>query len=228
VTTRQTGDVTRKAGDTNMNQRHKFDAPVPKNALKSRRQSGQNLTYLDSHYIITMTNELLGHENWSYTVGNFQVVQQERKKGTGENATEKEYVGYVAQATVTWNGVTRSDVGFGQGIDNDLGRAHESAIKEAATDALKRALRTFGQAFGLALYDKSGAHIGDPEPEPPVYNAGEFLASLGLAKEDKAHLLTMFGDNRPKVLKAAWENNVSDRESMMAFADSYHCQEAGA
>ena len=141
---------------------HKFDAPVPKDAIQSRQQSGQNLSYLDGHYIITKTNELLGHENWSYSVGNFQVIQQERKKGSGENATEKEYVGYVAQATVTYQGVTRSDVGFGQGIDNDLGRAHESAIKEAATDALKRALRTFGQAFGLALYDKSGAHIAEP------------------------------------------------------------------
>ena len=226
MTTRQTGDVTRKAGGENMNQRHKFDAPVPKDAIQSRQQSGQNLSYLDGHYIITKTNELLGHENWSYTVDRYTQVQDERKKGSGAN--EKPYIGYIAQVTVTWGNVTRSDVGFGQGIDNDLGRAHESAIKEAATDALKRALRTFGQAFGLALYDKSGAHIGDPEPEPPVYNAGEFLASLGLAKEDKAHLLTMFGDNRPKVLKAAWENNVSDRESMMAFADSYHCQEAGA
>ncbi len=214
MTTRQTGDVTRKAGDTNMNQRHKFDAPVPKNALKSRRQSGQNLTYLDSHYIITMTNELLGHENWSYTVGNFQVVQQERKKGTGENATEKEYVGYVAQATVTWNGVTRSDVGFGQGIDNDLGRAHESAIKEAATDALKRALRTFGQAFGLALYDKSGAHIAEP------FNAGTYAKTIFTA-EQFAEFKENWPDKtkRDELLEIAWSrghNTLADVMGMIA------------
>ena len=100
---------------------HKFDAPVPKDALKSRKQSGQQLTYLDSHYIITKTNELLGHENWSYSVGNFQVIQQERKKGSGENATEKEYVGYVAQATVTYQGATRSDLGAGPGPEQTLG-----------------------------------------------------------------------------------------------------------
>ncbi len=34
------------------------------------------------------------------------------------------------------------------------GEAHESAIKEAETDATKRALTTFGNPFGLALYDK--------------------------------------------------------------------------
>jgi hypothetical protein len=36
----------------------------------------------------------------------------------------------------------------------DLGQAHESALKEAETDAMKRALMTFGNPFGLALYDK--------------------------------------------------------------------------
>jgi hypothetical protein len=35
-----------------------------------------------------------------------------------------------------------------------LGEAHESALKEAETDATKRALATFGNLFGLALYDK--------------------------------------------------------------------------
>jgi len=35
-----------------------------------------------------------------------------------------------------------------------LGEAHESALKEAETDATKRALVTFGNLFGLALYDK--------------------------------------------------------------------------
>ncbi|MDM7954732.1 MAG: Rad52/Rad22 family DNA repair protein [Cyanobium sp. CZS 25K] len=35
-----------------------------------------------------------------------------------------------------------------------MGQAHESALKEAETDAMKRALMTFGHPFGLALYDK--------------------------------------------------------------------------
>jgi hypothetical protein len=66
-----------------------------------------------------------------------------------------------------------------------------------------------------------------PEPEPEAYDAAKFLTSLNLTKEDAAHLKTMFGDNRPKVLRAAWAEKVYDRESMMTFADGYHCQEAG-
>ena len=41
----------------------------------------------------------------------------------------------------------------------DLGQAHESAIKEAETDAMKRALMTFGNPFGLALYDKQQRQV---------------------------------------------------------------------
>jgi len=41
----------------------------------------------------------------------------------------------------------------------DRGRAHEPAIKEAETDAMKRALMTFGNPFGLALYDKQQRQV---------------------------------------------------------------------
>jgi hypothetical protein len=47
----------------------------------------------------------------------------------------------------------------------DLGLAHESAIKEAETDAMKRALVTFGNPFGLALYGRSQRQVsGAPAP----------------------------------------------------------------
>jgi hypothetical protein len=45
------------------------------------------------------------------------------------------------------------------GIDADCGLAHESAIKEAETDAKKRALMTFGNQFGLALYDRAQTNV---------------------------------------------------------------------
>ena len=65
----------------------------------------------------------------------------------------------------------REGTGAGHGIDTDLGLAHESALKEAETDAMKRALVTFGNPFGLALYDKSqrqvtGAPSGQGQTQP--------------------------------------------------------------
>jgi hypothetical protein len=58
----------------------------------------------------------------------------------------------------------REGTGAGHGIDTDLGLAHESAIKEAETDAMKRALMTFGNPFGLALYDKSQRQVSGGNP----------------------------------------------------------------
>ncbi len=50
--------------------------------------------------------------------------------------------------------ISREGHGSGHGWAVLPGEAQESAIKEAETDATKRALATFGNPFGLALYDK--------------------------------------------------------------------------
>ena len=42
----------------------------------------------------------------------------------------------------------------GEGKAPTPGQAHELALKAAETDATKRALATFGNPFGLALYDR--------------------------------------------------------------------------
>ena len=57
----------------------------------------------------------------------------------------------------------------------DLGLAHESALKEAETDAMKRALMTFGNPFGLALYDKQQRQVTSSvrEEQAPQGQAGQ-------------------------------------------------------
>jgi hypothetical protein len=51
-----------------------------------------------------------------------------------------------------------------------LGEAHESALKEAETDATKRALTTFGNLFGLALYDREQTGVRRA-PRPREHSA---------------------------------------------------------
>jgi hypothetical protein len=55
--------------------------------------------------------------------------------------------------------ICREGCGSGHGVGLTPGEAHESAIKEAETDAMKRALSTFGNPFGLALYDKERQNV---------------------------------------------------------------------
>jgi DNA repair and recombination protein RAD52 len=53
------------------------------------------------------------------------------------------------------DGTYHEDIGYGH-IENCKGKAaaFEKAKKEAVTDAMKRALRNFGNVLGNCLYDK--------------------------------------------------------------------------
>jgi hypothetical protein len=82
-------------------------------------------------------------------------VGRDRKSGWG--------ITYIARVRITITAGNRTLIregsGAGHGIDIDQGLAHESALKEAETDATKRALMTFGNPFGLALYDKQQRQV---------------------------------------------------------------------
>ena len=55
--------------------------------------------------------------------------------------------------------IVREGSGTGEGKAPTPGQAHELALKGAETDATKRALATFGNPFGLALYDREQAGV---------------------------------------------------------------------
>jgi hypothetical protein len=55
--------------------------------------------------------------------------------------------------------ITREGCGSGEAKAVSPGEAHEIALKAAETDATKRALATFGNPFGLALYDRELAGV---------------------------------------------------------------------
>ena len=130
--------------------------------------------YLFAWHVINEANRIFGYDGWSYTID-----LQKVSESTNNNSNH--VIGYICKCTLTVDGVTRQDVGYGEGIAKNIGDAHEGATKEAATDALKRALRTFGNQFGLALYDKSqqnvGVDIGDNEISDAV-SAIEALKSM--------------------------------------------------
>jgi hypothetical protein len=71
---------------------------------------------------------------------------------------------YIARVRITVHaeGVTivREGHGSGEGRGSSPGEVHDIALKAAETDATKRALATFGRAFGLELYRR--------EKKPPL------------------------------------------------------------
>ena len=134
--------------------------------VKTRQQGNISLSYLEGYDIIDTANFAFGFGNWSYNVTLLEQVSEEL------NQNQNKVIGYKAIVAVTIYDlhhkatVTREDVGFGTGIARDYASAHESGAKEAVTDGLKRAFRTFGNQFGNALYDKSQKNVDHNQQQP--------------------------------------------------------------
>lgn len=150
-----------------------LDAPLHSKTVKTRSQAGRTFDYIEAWHAIAEANRIFGYDNWTRETIDMRCVS-ERETTIGKGKTYEKpgwAVSYVAKVRVTVEGVLREGTGAGHGIDADLGQAHESAAKEAESDAMKRALMTFGNPFGLALYDKTKAHVSNAEPEPAKASA---------------------------------------------------------
>lgn len=166
-----------------------LDKPLDARHIAQRQAFGNNgpkLSYIESHHAIREANRIFGFDGWTRETRDIQLVQSEQKPR--QNGGDLWWIGYVAKSVITARidgmAVTREGTGFGQGQDADLGKAHESAIKEAESDAMKRALMTFGDPFGLALYDKKQEHVETPpqaarsaRPEPQATPADRWTAA---------------------------------------------------
>lgn len=139
-------------------------APLNSGHVKTRALAGRQLSYIEGWWAISEANRIFGFDGWTRETVELKCVsERERKVGQGDGWG----VTYIARVRVTVLGVPREGCGTGHGIDRDLGQAHEGALKESETDAMKRALMTFGNPFGLALYDKEQngvEHTDKPTP----------------------------------------------------------------
>lgn len=138
-------------------------AKLSTTAVKSRQQGGSKVSYIEGWHVIAEANRIFGFDNWTRETLDVRCVS-EKEREIGASKAPGWGVTYIVKARIIVDGVAREGCGAGHGIDRDLGQAHESAIKEAETDAMKRAFMTFGNPFGLALYDKTQASVGDDAP----------------------------------------------------------------
>lgn len=157
-----------------------LDAKLDAAVVKTRQQAGRTLSYIEGWQAIAEANRIFGFDGWTRETTETRLVAEAARKigkefdRDGKPQPQKDGwgVSYIARVrVVVFAGdtiVTREGIGSGHGIDVDLGLAHESAIKEAETDAMKRALMTFGNPFGLALYDKTQENV---ERAPPPAKA---------------------------------------------------------
>ena len=145
--------------------------------VRPAKEYGPKGDYIEGWHAMAEANRIFGFDGWDYIVRDVKCVS-ERPRKIGAAAKDGFGVSYTACVTVLVGGAKREDIGAGHGYDVDCGLAHESAIKEAVTDALKRALRSFGNPFGLALYDKTRENVGIDASDTEVDTALEFIATI--------------------------------------------------
>jgi hypothetical protein len=172
-----------------------LSAPLDRALVSSREQGRTKVNYLQSWVVISEANRIFGFDGWQrQTLFSRCIAQAERligARGTGREQKSGWGVTYIARVRITVSAgshglLIREGTGAGHGIDTDLGLAHESAIKEAGTDAMKRALMTFGNPFGLALYDKSQRQVSG-NGQQPSQGSGSHQLGQASAQAQPSH-----------------------------------------
>ena len=131
-------------------------------ALASQRKGrgGRSFDYLEGHVVIEQANRIFGFGGWGYElVGDVTLRQIETVDAqTGE---VKATSGYSAPVRVTVAGaLPRTDIGV-HPVAEETFDGHDTAMKGAVTDGLKRAFRSFGVQFGNGFYGDQ-PQVGNP------------------------------------------------------------------
>src|SRR5690349_18245135 len=132
------------------NQVRLLKAKLDPKHIRTRSSNGSTLSYVEGWHAIAEANRIFGYEAWDRRTVSATCVWTEAKAGTYRAV-------YTAKVRITVRAgdikVVREGSGTCEATAVTAGQAHELSLKGAETDATKRALATFGNPFGLALYD---------------------------------------------------------------------------
>ena len=193
-----------------------LEAKLNAKHVRTRRVQDTTLAYVEGWHVIAEANRIFGYDAWDrHTLSTRCVWSGSANHYYGAAYIAKVRIAVRAGAIV----ITREGCGSGNAKAPTPGEAHELALKAAETDATKRALATFGNPFGLALYDRELAGVKNRKAltvSPEEYRgpwllslpngAGqsftrvdEFIAGLSKALTEAPNIEQLF---------AIWERNV--------------------
>lgn len=124
------------------------------NRVRTREVNGRTLSYVEGWFVISEANRIFGFDGWNRETVESKCVLARENRGAFLAV-------YIARVRITvqsrGTSVVREGHGTGEGRGSSPGEVHDLALKAAETDATKRALSTFGNPFGLALYGSGKA-----------------------------------------------------------------------
>ena len=199
--------------------------------IKTRNAHGAHLSYVEGWHAIAEANRIFGFDAWDRkTVFTACVWSGQSGQVYAAAYTAKVRVSVRAGDIV----IVREGSGTGEGRASTPGQAHELALKGAETDATKRALATFGNPFGLALYDREQVGVrksrGRKTAGPWIMRSasGAEEASYDKSSEFAAALRKSMSEARDiEILFALWEQNVDTVRALNKHLRQDHLPNSG-
>ena len=169
-------------------QSRQLKAKLDSKYVKTRNVDGNTLHYVEGWHVLAEANRIFGFDAWD------RRTLAARCVWTGMSG--KQYsTAYTARVRVRVRAgdvtIVREGSGTGEGRAFTPGAAHDIALKSAETDATKRALATFGNTFGLALYDKEQAGVRH-RPDKPTEN--QLATGPWMLRSEKGEQVAAIGE----------------------------------
>ena len=173
--------------------------------------------------MIAQANRIFGYGGWGYElVGDVTLRRIETvNPQTGEVKVEQ---GYSAPVRVSVAGaLPRADIGV-HPVAEDTFDGHDTAIKGAVTDGLKRAFRSFGVQFGNAFYGDQPQVGNQPQPQrvpaPSNGRSGQAQANgKGPVRQAQSLPSTGSGDRRNESQEEMLRRRIFEIAAEQGFDD---------
>ena len=188
----------------------------PELVSQRKGRGGKSFDYLEGHAVIDQANLIFGYGGWGYelagdvTLRRIETVNPQ----TGEVKVEQ---GYSAPVRVSVAGaLPRTDLGVHPVTEENFD-GHDTAMKAAVTDGMKRAFRSFGVQFGNGFYGDQPQAGNQPQPQrvpaPSNGRSGQAQANGKGRNESQIEKL------RKRLIEIAAEQGLDEDQVRSAVVD---------
>ena len=139
--------------------------PLDSQLVSQRKgRGGKSFDYLEGHAVIDQANLIFGYGGWGYELAG-DVTLRRIETVDAQTGEVKVSLGYSAPVRVTVAGaLPRTDIGVHPVTEENFD-GHDTAMKAAVTDGMKRAFRSFGVQFGNGFYGDQPQVGNAPQPQ---------------------------------------------------------------
>ena len=194
----------------------------PELVSQRKGRGGRSFDYLEGHAVIDQANSIFGYGGWGYElVGDVTLRRIETvDTSTGEVKVAQ---GYSAPVRVTVAGaLPRTDIGV-HPVTEDNFDGHDTAMKAAVTDGMKRAFRSFGVQFGNGFYGDQPQAGNQPQPQrvpaPANGNSGQTQASRPTRQAQGGRNESQIEKLRKRLIEIAAEQGLDEDQVRTAVTD---------